>query len=114
MGPAQAADDWGTMTEMESAKLQACKVSADGGDAWKVKLRVRNGNDYRVKGIGQVYKGGEPTNREWNSRWVRSGDSSAVGSVTMPRGPRFELLHGISFGEGGNGGMSSASGIGRC
>jgi len=28
--------DWGTMTEVESAKLEACKMSADSGDAWKV------------------------------------------------------------------------------
>lgn len=112
--PASAANDWGTLDDLDDAKLQACKVSADGGDAWKIKLRVKNGNGYRVKSTARVYEGGDATDSRWASGWVRRGDTSPVGSVKMGRGSAFEVEYSLNADQLGGGGLKGSADIGRC
>ena len=56
-------------------------MSADGGDAWKIKLRVKNGNDYRVKSTARVYEGGDATDS-------RVGQRLGASRATPPRSVR--------------------------
>jgi len=113
-GPAAAVNDWSNVDDLDRAKLQACKVSADGGDAWKIKLRVKNGNDYRVKSTVRVYDGETATDSRWGSGWVRRGDTSAIGSVTMGRTETWELQYAFFADQLGTGGGVRADAIGRC
>lgn len=112
--PAAAANDWGTLSTVEDGKLQACKVPADGGEAWKIKLRVKNGNDFRIKGSARVYQDGEATDSRWASGWVRRGETSPVGSVKMGRGSAFELSYSASADQFGGGGARGSAGIRAC
>ena len=112
-GPAQAVADWDTVGQLESAKLQACKVRADGGDAWKVRLRVRNGNDYRVQSRVTVFEGERETARTWASGWVADGQST-TGAVKTGTGDRWRVSFAISADQFGDGGEQRVSGIGRC
>ena len=112
--PASAANDWGTLDELEDARLQACKVSADGGDAWKVKLRVKNGNDYRVRSTARVFDDGDATDRRWASGWVRRGVRSPVGAVKMGRGSTWTVSFGLNADQLGGGGEVSSGSIDRC
>jgi len=114
VGPAAAANDWGTLSELDDAKLQACKVSADGGDAWKIKLRVKNGNGYRVKSTARVFDDGAATDSRWASGWVRRGDTSPVGSVTMGRGSAWTVSFSLSADQLGGGGEKGSGSIDRC
>lgn len=113
-GPAAAANDWGALGTLERAKVQACKVSADGGDAWKIKLRAKNGNDYRVKGSARVYHGETATDRRWGSGWVRGGHTSDVGSVKMGRGGAWQLQFSLGADQFGGGGEVAPADIRRC
>ncbi len=112
--PAAAANDWGTLDRLDDAKLQACKVSADGGDAWKVKLRVKNGNDYRVKSTARVYESGNATDSRWASGWVGRGDTSSVGSVTMGLGSAWRVSFSLSADQLGGGGERGPGSIRGC
>lgn len=111
--PAQAAPDWGNLTSLEDAKLQACKVSVDDGDAWRVRLRVKNGNDYRVRSDVTVHRGGNPTDRVWRSGWV-AGGATETGQVRTGTGAAWELVHSLSADEFGDGGVTPVSSLDRC
>lgn len=112
--PASAANDWGVLSDLEDAKLQACKVSADGGDAWKIKLRVKNGNGYRVKSTARVFDDGAATDSRWASGWVRRRETSPVGSVKMGRGATWTVSFSLSADQFGGGGERGSDSINRC
>jgi len=111
--PASAAPDWETLSRLDEARLQACKVPVDGGDAWRVRLRLRNGNDYRVKSTVTVLRGGNATDRRWRSGWVPSGEGEA-GAVRAGTGAGWQLSFSVSADELGGGGTRSVSSVGRC
>jgi hypothetical protein len=111
--PAVAAPDWGTLSSLDDAKLQACKVSVDDGDAWRVRLRVKNGNDYRVRSVVTVHRGGNATDRVWRSGWVAGGGTES-GQVRTGTGAVWDLVYSLSADELGGGGTTSVSALGRC
>lgn len=111
--PASAAPDWGTLSTVENATLQACTVSVDGGDAYRVRLRVRNGNDFRVRSTVTVERGGEATDRVWKSGWVRGGDT-ATGQVRAGTGAAWSLNFSFSADEFGGGGTKAVSRLRSC
>ena len=112
--PAQAVNNWGTVGDLDQAQLQACKVSVDGGDAWRVKLRVKNGNDYRVRSQVTVYDRQRETDRTWRSGWVRAGSTSDQGAVRTGREDGWKLVFSISADQLGGGGVKRVSGIRLC
>jgi hypothetical protein len=110
-----AATSWHTVATFEGAKHQACKTLVDDGTQWRIKNRLVNGNRTRVGAGMTVQKNGVDTNRTWNSGLVRKGETSDVGSVTMPRNDdRFTLASFEYMGQAGNGGSLAITDIGRC
>ena len=106
-GPAAATNDWGTLDRIGHSRLQACKVPV-GGEAWRIKLRVRTTDEGAARGSLRVLRGGEPTDRRWRSGRVRASSTSEVGSVRVPRGAdRWTFVTGVTT----DGGGSSTSGL---
>ncbi len=110
-----AANSWTTVTRMDGAKHQACKVPVNGGADWKIKNRLVNGNQTRVGAGMYVQLNGEDTGEQWRSGLVARGQTSPVGSVTMPRGDSAYTLVGTMYeAQAGGGGPVSISDLGRC
>ncbi len=109
--PATAAPSWATLSELENATLQACKVSVDDGNAWRVRLRLRNGNDYRVRSTVTALRGGEETDRVWKSGWVRGGDTQ-TGQLRIGTGRAWDLSFSVGADQFGGGG--TVSDVRRC
>lgn len=112
--PAAAADDWGTLDRIGSSRLQACKVPVD-GEAWRIKLRLAT-DEVRAKGTLRVFRGDQPTDRRWRSRWVPPHSTSDVGAVRVPRGQhRWRFLTGVTTdGAGSSSFGQSAAAVNRC
>ena len=113
-GPAAAANDWGTELSFDRAKVQACVVSVDDGEAWKVKLRAGNRNNFRVKGNAQAYDGETPTDARWGSGWVRKGDTSKVGAVKVGLEDTWQVLLTMRSSQAGNGGFVTVADLNAC
>ena len=110
-----AANSWTTLERMDGAKHQACKVVVDDGASWKIKNRLVNGNQARVGAGMKVMRNDEATNRVWSSGLIRRGETSAVGSVKMPRGDdRYSLIASIYGAHSGSGSTVTIGEIGRC
>ena len=116
--PATAQDgkSWTTIERGFGAKHQACKVSINGGDAWKIYNRLNSSKvtGGRLRASMTRTKGGEMTSHDWQSGWVRKGHISDVGFVTMPRKPGIGLAMSLAGDNAGTGGVVKPSEIGRC
>ncbi len=110
--PAQAVS-WDTIGTMDHARIQACKVSVDDGQAWKIRLRVVNHNHAWVKSRVVVMRGDEETDRRWNSGRV-SRDDTATGAVRMGQSGDWSLQFSLSAAQAGGGGLVDAEGINGC
>ena len=110
--PAQAAASWQTLSTIEDARHQACKVPVSDGTAWRVRLRVVNRNDFGVQGRATVLDGSTTTDRTWTAAAWRAA-TRPTGAVRAGRGDR---RHGAHFGaEGfGGGGTFRVADIRRC
>ena len=76
--PAQAAASWQTLSTIEDARHQACKVPVSDGTAWRVRLRVVNRNDIWVKG---------PRHWSWTAAARRTGRGTAAAWRPATRPP---------------------------
>lgn len=97
---------WTTIEVLGKGKQEACKVSANGGNAWKIYNRLDSRKaGGKLEATLTVTKKSKPTSRTWDSGYVKAGHISAVGTVLLPRtGTGFGLLmtiHGENFGNGG-------------
>lgn len=111
--PAQAGTSWQTLSTIDEARYQTCKVSVSDGTAWRVRLRVLNRNDFWVQGRATILNGGSATNQTWNSGRVAGGDS-ATGAVRAGRGDRWQLSHSFGAEGFGGGGTLRVAEIRRC
>jgi hypothetical protein len=116
--PAQAAPgkDWTTLQTLNRAKQQACKVTTNDGNAWRIFNRVnaRLLADGRVVARLSATRGDDSALREWTSGWVRHGNISAVGAINVPKRGSWALSMSISGGQFGDGGGVTIAQIGRC
>ncbi len=111
--PAQAATSWQTLSTIEDARFQTCKVSVSDGTAWRVRLRVLNRNDFWVQGRATILDGSSTTDRTWSSGRVAGGDT-ATGAVRAGRGDRWRLSHTFGAENFGGGGELRVADIRRC
>ena len=102
---------------MQKAKLGVCKVSVNGGAAWRVygRLDTRKVRSGKYSGSVYVYRDGvdNPTS-SWQSPLIRKGTYSKVGSVRLPKKAGYTLVGGIGTGNMGNGGPIDITRVGKC
>lgn len=110
---APAAKKWGVVAKAWGAKQQACKVSIQGGDAWKVFTRVVNGRTAEV-GVGLIVRvDGEEADR-FSTPLTKKRKTSKAGSVVLPVAEGY-VLEAFQFQGGmGNGGEVSIAKIRKC
>lgn len=111
----QGGRSWTTIETMQHAKHQACKVSVQDGDAWKIynRLDSRDATGSRLRASMTVLEAGAAA-YAWTSGWVRRDELSTVGSVLLPRAAAYELEIALRGDESGKGGPVRARDIGRC
>jgi hypothetical protein len=110
-----AGRNWTTLLVFHGAKHQACKVSVDDGEAWRVFTRLDGRNaSTRVQAGLTVTKNGSETSRTWLSGWVSKGTVSSVGSVKLPRRAGWGLNAWTGGEQEGSGADFKADQVGRC
>lgn len=111
----RAGNSWTTIGKYEGAEHQACKALINDGAAWRIKNRLVNGNQSKVGAGMTVQKNGEDTSRRWDSGLIAKRETSAVGSVNLPKGDdRYSLVAFEYAPQSGTGGPVALSTIGRC
>jgi hypothetical protein len=106
--------NWKTLSEIDGGKIQACKVATTAKGPWKIHLRVDASHaTTRVNGSAYVTKNDKNIDH-WKSGWVSKGDTSGVGTVTLPRGSDYAFSAGIAVSQAGNGGSFRPSQIKSC
>lgn len=112
-GSADATTSWSTLLQVHGAKTQACRVSAQGGDAWRIRLRLVNGSAHTHLAGGSVQRDGREVDEV--SFRVAPHRTSDVKSVLVRRGGSDMLVVGMGETTGeGLGGDVQVSDIGRC
>jgi hypothetical protein len=111
-----AATSWTVIETGFKAKHDACKVSDNGGAAWKIynRLDARKVTGGRLRAAMTVTHNGAMTSHTWTSGWVHKGDVSPNGSVTIPRKSSYGLEMSLAGDNAGSGGELTPADIGRC
>lgn len=110
-----ASRNWTTLLVFHGAKHQACKVSVDDGQTWRVFTRLDGRKaSSRVQAGMTVTKDGSETDRTWLSGWVEEGTVSRVGSVKLPRRAGWGLSAWTGGEQAGSGADFKAHQVGRC
>jgi hypothetical protein len=113
----EAGRHWTTVESGFSAKQQACKVSVNGGSAWKIYNRL---NASKVTGgrlastLTATYQGKPVGARSWKSGWVKKRHISAVGTFRVPRKAGWALQMSLYGDNAGNGGVLKVAAIRHC
>lgn len=112
-----AGKHWTVVESGFKAKQEACKVSANGGAAWKIYNRL---DSRRVTGgrlaatLTATYKNKPVPSRSWKSGWVKKGHLSSVGTFNVPKAAGWALTMSLYGDNAGNGGTLTVSKIAHC
>jgi hypothetical protein len=113
---AHAAKSWTVVETGFKAKHEACKVSINGGDGWRIynRLDSRKVTGGRLRASMTVTHNDAKTSHTWTSGWVHEGDLSAVGSIAIQRKPGYGLEMSLAGDNAGNGGSLTPANIHLC
>lgn len=119
VAPADAAAGrhFGDVATYYKATIESCKVSTDGGEKWRVYLRLDNTDNRRrdERSLSAfVLRNGEPTNRRVDTPYIPGGRVSAVKSLVVPKGAQYTLGMGVAAGQMGQGGDVAPADLRRC
>lgn len=110
-----AGKNWGTITTVEGARHQACRVSVDNGAKRRVYNRVNARRaDRRTLAGMKVLHNGVGTGARWTSGWVTPGNISDVGSVLVPNKPGYKLEVNMGSKLGGSSRVIKVGSLNRC
>lgn len=112
-----AGKHWTVVETGFKAKQEACKVTTNGGAAWKIYNRL---DSRKVTGgrlaatLTATYNKKPVTARSWKSGWVKKGHVSSVGTFNVPKAKGWALTMSLYGDNAGNGGERTIASIGHC
>ncbi len=107
-----------TVSSLDAARLQVCKVPVQGGAKFKVFGRIDNsrgkrGND-AVRGGVYVLEDGKRTSQRFTIPFTEPGRVSAAKSLVVSRKPRFQMEFSLAASQYGGGGTLALGDLRRC